>query len=256
MRRAEEAARAALSVDDTSADAHHALGDVYWFHHWNLAAAEREFALCATLRPKGVLCHWGHFVFRSSMREDHERAIAEAAAARELDPLSVTIRTHAGWVFHWARQHGRALEQCLEVLATDPECAMAYQVVGLAAMAQSLFDEAITALRWAMDRFGGSIVPGFLGMAYGRAGQHEQAREILAQLEQQARAEPVPAICFAWIHIGLGDFDQAFDWMERAYTEHDPHLLWLRVGPQYDPLRGEPRYKPLLDKLNLPPPAE
>jgi hypothetical protein len=72
-------------------------------------------------------------------------------------------------------------------------------------------------------------------------------------MQERAASEYVPSICLAWLHLGLGDVQKALDWIERAYEEHEPRVLWLRVAPTYDALRADPRYHRLLQRIGLPP---
>jgi TolB-like protein/Tfp pilus assembly protein PilF len=248
---AEKAALAALQVDNTHPDAHHALAAVDWFYHWNLAEAERQYERAVELALNDPLQRWGLFLFLSSMREDHERAIAEAELAQELDPLSVLIRSHFGWVIYWSRQYDRAIAQSRDAIELDPNCLLAHYALGLALLAKRSFQEAIAALLESTKRFGDSFSLGYLGMAYGLAGHRAEAREVLVQLERRAASQEVPPVCLAWVSLGLGENQTALDWLERAYAEHNTNVLFLRCAPYYDSLRSEPRYEQLLSRLNL-----
>jgi tetratricopeptide (TPR) repeat protein len=251
MPKVEKAALVALQADDTHPDAHGALAWVHWFYHWNLAEAEREFERAVELAPNDPLHHWFLSSFLGSMREDHQRAIAEAELAQELDPLSVLIQSSAGWVFYWARHYDRTIAQSRKALEMDPNCIPAYYTLGLALMAKSSFDEAIAALLEAGHRFGDHTSLGYLGLAYGLAGRREEARQVLAQLEQRAASQKVPLVCLAWVCIGLGENQTALDWLETAYAKHNTNILFLRCAPYYDPLRSEPRFEQLLARLPL-----
>ncbi|MCX6634101.1 MAG: winged helix-turn-helix domain-containing protein [Acidobacteria bacterium] len=255
MPKAEKAALAALQVNDTHPDAHGALAWVHWFHYWNLAEAEREFERAVELAPNDPLHHWFLSLFLGSMREDHQRAIAEAELALELDPLSALIQSSAGWVFYWARHYDRTIAQSRKALEMDPNCIPAYYTLGLALLAKSSFDEAIAALVEATHRFGDHVSLGYLGLAYGLAGRRAEAREVLAQLERRAASQKVPPYCFVWVYLGLGENQAALDWIEKAYAAHIPITLWLRCAPTLDPLRSEPRFEQLLARLNLLPRA-
>lgn len=252
---AEAAAGRALALDDTISDAHIALGLVYWFHHWRLEACQREFERAVELSPNDPTAHWALGMFLGSMKEDHQKSIAGVSLAQELDPLSMAIRSTAGWVFYWSRQYDRAIAHCRKTLELDPNSVQAYLVLGLAALAIGAFDEAVATLEESAARFGDLFSLGDLGLAYGLAGEYEKVQAVILQLEQRAASHPVPSIFFAYAHLGLEQKDQALDYLEKAYAEHYAHILWLRVSPQYDALRGDPRYQRLLHRLGLPPPA-
>ncbi len=252
---AERAALAALQRDDTHPDAHHALADAHFFHYWNLAEAEREYQRAVELAPNDPFQRWGLSMFLGSTREDYRRAIAEAELARELDPLSVLLRSSFGYVLFWARRYDRAIAESRGALEMDPNCLLAYYVLGLALLAKSALDDAIAVFLDATHRFGDTYSLGCLGMAYGLAGRQAEAREALAQLERRATSQEVSPVSFAWVHLGLGDNQSALDWLEKALEQRHPSVLWLRCSPAFDPLHSEPRYHQLLARLPLLPRA-
>jgi TolB-like protein len=252
---AERAALAALQRDDTHPDAHHTLADAHFFHHWNLAEAEREYQRAVELAPNDPFQRWGLSMFLGSMREDYRRAVAEAELARELDPLSVLLRSSFGYVLLWSRRHDRAIAESRAALEMDPNCLLAYYVLGLAWLAKGSFEDAIAVFLDATHRFGDTYSLGCLGMAYGLAGRQAEAREALAELERRADSQAVSPATFAWVYIGLGDNQSALDWLEKAVAQHHPSVLWLRCSPPFDPLRSEPRYAELLARLPLLPRA-
>lgn len=256
MRDAEESACTALRLDEGNADAHEALGDVRWFYHWDFAAAEREFERAATLAPHDPVRSRALFSLLGAVKEDHRRAIAEAERALQLDPLSVLMRAEAGWVFYWARQLERAIAQCRHALELDPNYPTAHWIIGLSQLAKGCFDQAIVTFSNAVRLFDDHFSLAALGMAYGSEGRREEARQVHAELERRAQNQWVSEVYFAWPYIGMGELDQAFDWLDRACDRRNPHVLWLRVAAAYDPLRRAPRYPDLLARLGLPAAAE
>lgn len=253
MLQAEAAAAKALELDPTLADAHFGLGFVHWFFHWDFGVAQREIERAVELSPNNPTAHWGLAIFLASMREDHEAAAREAALAVELDPLSSLIRASTAWLHYWTRQYDHAIAQSRSALAIDEECLQAYYVLGAAACLKGSFGEAIDAARAATRRSTDPLSLGLLGLICGLAGEREQAGAVLRQLQERAVSEYVPSICLVWLHLGLGDVEKALDWFERAYEERESRVLWLRVAPTYDRLRGEPRYDRLLRQIGLPP---
>jgi TolB-like protein len=252
MRKAEQIALSALHMDNSNAEAHRALANVHWFHHWDLAAAEQEFEIAAALSANNPVQQWGMFQFQGAVKEDHERAIAGAQSALDLDPLSVPMRVDAGWIFYWARRFDEAIAQCRIALDLNPHYPSAYWVLAFAELARSSPDEAIAILSRATEKFSDGYLLGALGLALGSAHQNDKACQILAELERRAEREWVSEVYFAWIHLGLNDTGRALDWLERACEERNPHALWLRVAPCYDRLRSETRFHRLVTRLNLP----
>jgi hypothetical protein len=93
---------------------------------------------------------------------------------------------------------------------------------------------------------------GYLAMALGMAGDSAAAANLVAELEARSKTQYVFPICFAFAHVGMGDHEAALDWLERAWNEHDSHLLWLRASHVWDPLRGNPRFRALEERLPTP----
>jgi TolB-like protein len=250
--KAESAARKALELDDTYTEAHSALAIVHWFHHWNMPACEREAERAVELGPNDPTAHWTLAMFLGSMREDHQRAAIEVSLAQSLDPFSIAIRSMAGWVYYWGRQYDRAIAQERATLELDENALQAYYILGIAARAKGALDDSVAALEQAVAKFGDPCSLAYLGMTYGLAGKHDQARAVLSRLEQSSGSHPVPSIFPAFVYAGLGENDKAIDGIEKAFDEHDAFVLWLRVSPDWDVLRPEPRFQQLLRRLDLP----
>jgi TolB-like protein/Flp pilus assembly protein TadD len=251
--KAEAAAAKALELHDGLADAHFALGLVHWFHTWDLPAAERDIDRAVELSPNDPNGHFGRAMFLASMKEDHPVAAIEMSRARELDPLSMMIRVSQGWVLYWARQYDRLIVHARETIELDENCVQAYNHLGLAYIATAAPGRAVAALEEAARRFGDPLSLAWLGMACAEAGEPEKARAVLRRMEETAASGYMPSLCLSWVHVGLRENQAALDLIAKAYDEHDPVVLWLRVSPSFDALRGEPRYAPMVARLNLPP---
>ena len=251
FRKAEAAAAKALDLDDELSDAHFALGLVHWFHTWDLPAAGRDIERAVALSPNDPIGHYGRAMFLASMKEDHPAAAAEMSLARELDPLSMLIRVSEGWVLYWARQFDRLIVHARETIELDENCVQAYNQLGLTYIATAAPGRAITALEEAARRFADPLSLAWLGMACGEAGEPERARAVLRRMEETAASGYMPSLCLSWVRVGLRENEAALDLIEKAYDEHDPVVLWLRVSPSFDALRGEPRYGPMIARLNL-----
>jgi tetratricopeptide (TPR) repeat protein len=188
-----------------------------------------------------------------SALERTDEAIASIGRARELDPLSLTIGTAVGRVHHFARQYERAIEACRKVLEMEPAFPGAHVDLGLAYLQQSMFDEAIVELRQGLTLSAGrSIALAVLGYAYALAGDRDEAVHVLDQLNERARRFDVSSLHAAYVHIGLGQFDRAFERMEKAYRERAGLLVFLNVEPIFDPLRSDSRFAALSRRLQFP----
>ncbi len=250
--KAESAAQRALELDSSLTEAHTALATVYWFYRWDFAACQRELECAVGLNPNDPAAHWTMAMFLGSMKEDHRRAAIEASLAQSLDPLSIAIRSMTCWIPYWARQYDRAIAQARATLELDENAPQAYYVLGSAARAIGAFDDAITALERANAQFADPLSLAYLGMTYALAHKRDQAQVVLRRLEQSCGSRPVPPIFPAFIYVGLGANAIAIDHIEKAFDEHDAFVLWLRVSPDWDLLRSEPRFQQLLRRLDLP----
>jgi len=250
--RAEAAARRALELDGSLAEPHATLATVNWFHHWNLAGCDREVECAIALNPNDPIAHWTAAMFQASMKEDHEQATAEANAALSLDPLSILIRSMVCWLPYWARHYDQAIAQARTTIELDEDASQAYYVLGASARAKGALADAVKTLEHAADKFGDPFSLAYLGMTYGIAGKRDQAQNILERLEPGGAPGRVPSIFPAFVYVGLGEHRKAIDHIEKAFDEHDAFVLWLRVSPDWDLLRTDPRFQQLLLRLNLP----
>ncbi len=248
---AESAAKTALQLDGSLTEALSALAAVHWFHYWNLAECERLLERAVALNPNDPTAHWTMAMFQGSMKEDHRRAESEASLALSLDPLSIAIRSMTCWLPFWAREYDRAIAQARATIDLDDNAVQAFYVLGAAARAKGDFDAAITALEQSAVRFSDPFSLAYLGMTYGLAGKRDQARAVLDRLESTCGPHDLPAIFPAFIYAGLSENSAAIDHIQKAIEEHDAFVLWLRVSPDWDVLRCEPRFQSLLVRMDL-----
>jgi len=248
-RQAEEASNKALEIDNEMAEAHAALGFVKHYN-WDWTAAEREFKLAIEINPNYAYAHDCYASFLVS-RGRVEEAIAEANRAQELDPFSLAISVKRGFILENARRYDEAIEQLRRVIAMDQDNYQAHWFLGHTYAASGRFDEAIATAEKAaaLSRTPGAL--GFLGMCYGLAGRKAEATKILNELLELKRRRYVTPPALANVYIGLGDKDQAFFWLEKAYQERCNYLAYLKVFPADDPLRSDPRIDDLLRRMGL-----
>jgi tetratricopeptide (TPR) repeat protein len=247
--KAEKAARKALEIDDTVAEAHTALGFVQSCYHRDWQAAEREFQRAMDLNPNYATAHlWYGEHFRSLGQA--EREIAEFKRARELDPLSLTVNAGLGRALRDGRHFDEAIEQCRKTLELEPNFAQANWCLGLGYLGKARYDEAILKLQKAKALGMGPGALCWLAYAYEVAGKKSEARKVLREYIKLSRNGEVSPYFMARIYAGLGERHQTFEWLDRAYNEGD----WMRVmlDPFFDSLRSDPRFHELLRRLNLP----
>jgi tetratricopeptide (TPR) repeat protein len=250
-RLAEENARKALALDPTLAEAHTALG--YANHYnWNWAAAEQDFERAISLNRNYANAHNFYASFLMS-RGRIDESIASSNRARQLDPFSLSISAQRGFLLESARRYDEAIEQLRGVIAMDPNHYQAYWFLGHTYAANKEFDQAIAASQKAVelsDRSPGAL--GMLGLAYGLAGRKDEATRVLNELLELNKRRYVTPVALVNVYIGLGDKNQAFVWLEKAFEERSNYLAYLKVFPLVDPLRSDPRFADLAQRVGLP----
>lgn len=248
--KARAAAEKALLLDDALAEAHTSLGFFYLMYDWNFSKAESEFKRSIKLNPGYANAHDGYgFLLKATAR--HEEAIRASLEAKRLDPLSLYTNVSLAWAYYFARDYERAVEQGSKALEMEPRFDFAYWIIGLALAGLGKMDESIAALKKAVTLTSGGLThEAHLGYAYARAGKIEEARQVLARLEETAKGRYVSAYYFALIYLGLGEHEQVFSWLERAFEERAGFLAFIRVEPMFDPLRSDARFSDLLGRMN------
>jgi TolB-like protein/DNA-binding winged helix-turn-helix (wHTH) protein/Tfp pilus assembly protein PilF len=249
-KRAEEAATKALALDSGLAEAHASLGYVNHFN-WNWNAAEQSFKRALELNPNYANAHnlyASHLMARGLIAE----SIATSNRARELDPFSLSISVQRGFLLENARRYDEAIEQLRSVIAMDPNHYQAYWTLGHTYAASGRFAEAVTAAEKAValsDRVPGAL--GVLGLVYGLAGRRDDATRVLNELLELNKQRYVTPAALVNVYIGLGDKERALTWLEKAYEERSNYIAYLNVFPIVDPLRSDPRFAGLLQKVGL-----
>jgi tetratricopeptide (TPR) repeat protein len=252
MSRARTAALKALEIDETVPEAHMALGWVRAVFDWDWAGADRAFRRAIELNPNSPDAHFGYSGYLAPMGRFQE-GMAHAQRALELDPLTPQRRRRIGQMHYFSRQYDRALGTFRAALEFDPELGGAHFWLGWIYREKGMFEEAIAEFRKALgDEPRQPPTVGHLGNAYARTGRVREARECLRELKQRSKVDTVGTYEVAFIHAGLGEKDEAFEWLEKAYADRDQGMLYLKVDPTLDPLRSEPRFHDLLRRMNFP----
>ncbi|MGC2527249.1 MAG: tetratricopeptide repeat protein [Candidatus Acidiferrum sp.] len=251
--RAQEAAERAIAIDDSLADGHAALAYVNFMWLWDWAAAEQEFHRAIELDPNNSTVHQWFALYLAAMDRPQE-AVEEIKMAELLDPRSPIVKSAAGWIFYFARQPQRAAEECLSALQLDPNLMVAHSVLGLSYEEQGRYHQAITEFRRAIELSGiqQSTYLGYLGHAYAVSGRNHEAERVLRELDESAKIGRVALLNKAVIYAGLGDKEKAIETLQQAANQNDASSVWLRVNPQFDNLRSDPRFTALLPKPDHP----
>jgi serine/threonine-protein kinase len=250
--KAREAALKALTIEDTLAEAHAALGFTKLQYDWDWQGAESKLEHATRLDANYAPAHQWYGLYLSRVGR-HQQAIQETIRAYDLDPVSPAISRALGFRLYEARRYDEAIEQLRKTLELEPNYAQARYTLGLAYVQTGQFDDAIRELQEGIRLSGGSrTITGALGYAYARAGKTGDARRVLEELMAQPAGRYVSPYNVALIFAGLSDNDHAYEWLERAYQVRASRLGWLAVLPEFDSLRPDPRFRDLLRRIGLP----
>jgi TolB-like protein/Flp pilus assembly protein TadD len=251
--KAEAAARRALELDSTLAEPHATLAYAKDVFHWDRQGAEREYKQAIELNPSYAEGHHWYGSYLAATGR-YTEAIAEARKAESLDPLSLVISADVGMeALAPAGRYDEAMQQCRKTLELDPRFAIAHACLARAYEYKTMYKEAIAEIQEAINLSGGSVIwEATLGHLYARAGRRDDAIKILNELKSRSKREFVPSQAFIWIYAALGDKDQAFAWLEKAYEERSDVMTVLEEERAFDPLRSDPRFQDLLRRIGLP----
>jgi TolB-like protein/DNA-binding winged helix-turn-helix (wHTH) protein/Tfp pilus assembly protein PilF len=252
--RAEASARTALALDPRLGEAHALLAYLrHWTWQW--AEAQREISLALELSPNYHRAHiWHANQLITAGRLDE--ALAAARRARDLDPLSLQARFLVARVLFYLRRYDAAMQHVREILDLAPDHANALTLLGQIYLETSTFEKAIPPLEQvATLQHRSAMSLGVLGHAYARAGRRADARRMLDELQQRSARRYVTPASIVYIYLGLGETEQTFAWLERAYAQRSAFLAFLTAYPFVDPIRSDPRYEDLVRRIGLRPGA-
>jgi tetratricopeptide (TPR) repeat protein len=249
--KAEAAARRALALDESLAEAHASLADVTKSYRWDWKGAEREFQRSIELNPRYATAHhWYAFLLSALGRLDE--ALREIRLAHELDPYHLMINTDFAKIWYYAREYDRAADQLRLTLDLDPDFVPARTLLGLVYRFQGIPEEAEAELNRAFRLAGRDILPIVsFGQLLGYAREDHRRRGV-GELEELAQFRYVPACCWAALYLCQDQYDRAFEWLEKAFEERSNWLVHLNTDPIFDPLRNDARFKSLVRRVGLP----
>ena len=248
---AKQSALKALEIDKMLAEARTSLAFVEGFYDWNWQAAQRSFRRAIELSPSYPTSYnWFSYLLMAHARWDE--AFATIRRGLELDPLALVINAQMSWALHLSRRYDDAIEQAQKTLEMDPNFGIAQLWLGLSQVQKRDFDHAIPTLQTAHTSLSSApIVLGALGQAYAFAGLREKANETILQLTDQARERYVTPVAVSLVLLGLGELDQAFEWLAKGLDDRSWWLAWLKVDPLFDPARADPRFHSLMSRVGL-----
>jgi len=255
-------ALAAVAADPALAEAHAMLAEYHKQVNFDWAAAERQMARALELDPSSPIVRWRHAVSILMPRNRIDEAIREIERSLELDPLAGLTRVWFAIMFLFKRDYDRAVSEARHLQELDPASPWPHFVIGIACWKRlvrdshpgnpmrELGDEAIREHRLAVEKSPGlDYQLGWLGLALGVCGREAEAREVLSQLQSSDHYNLPTTI--GNVHLGLGEFDAAFECFERAIDERDQNMMPILSYAHFDPIRGDPRFGDLVRKMKL-----
>jgi serine/threonine protein kinase/tetratricopeptide (TPR) repeat protein len=251
MPKAKAAANKALELDDTLAEAHISRSYAQAAYDWNWSVAERGYKKAIKLNTNYATAHHWYGEYLALVGRADE-ASAELARAHELDPLSLIIGVAVGWIHYLGRRYDDAIERFFKTLELDPNFFQARLCLGLAYIQKSMFEPAIAEFQKVLVILGrdpGTLAA--LGYAYGVSGKKSEARKLLDELKEQSAQRYIAPYRLAMICAGLGEHDQAFQWLQKGCDERDLGLACLKVEPMADSIRSDPRFEQLLRRVGF-----
>ncbi|MGA8142584.1 MAG: winged helix-turn-helix domain-containing protein [Candidatus Acidiferrales bacterium] len=251
FRKSEQAAIEALKIDQGLAEAHSTLSSVRFWYNWNWAASEEHSRRAIARNTNYSLAHlrYGHLLSNIGR---HEEAIAQIELARQLDPFSLITNTLCAQ-FRFQARRFEEVEPLLErALELEPHFWVAHILAVKFYQHQKRFEEALAAARRAREFSGGNTeAVALAGYTYGLMGRREDAERVIEELKQLGERQYVPPYNVATIYLGLGEEVTTLEWLEKAYEGRDVHLVFLKVEPKWDVLRGNSRFRGLMRRIGL-----
>ncbi|MBI4624982.1 MAG: TIR domain-containing protein [Verrucomicrobia bacterium] len=244
------AASKALELDDTLAEAHLSMAWIKFWLDWNWDAAEIEFKRALALKPSLAIAHdgYGHSLIS---RGRIDEGFAEQKKAVDLDPTSAAIMTNLGWSYYDTRKYEQAIDHGRKAIELDASFMIAHTMVGFAFALQGKPAEALAEFQKALSLGRNPWNIGHLGFGYARAGKPEEARRIIAELDELSKQRYVCAGMPALIYMELGEKERMFEWLEKMVADRDTWCVWLKQEPVWEPVRSDPRFQALMKKVGL-----
>jgi TolB-like protein len=252
MPKAEAAAKHAIELDDTLAEPHCTLGFIQYNFNWDWSRAELQFREAIKLNPSYATAHHWYALFLTAMARFPE-AITEMRRAESSDLLSIIVVSDIAWVLHYSRQDDQAIDQLKKILSGSPPFAMAHYKMAQCYVQTRNYSEAISEMRQTMELAGEEPQWNeYLAYIYALAGQKHVAMLMLDKLHEKSDKTYLPPGNLALVYMALGDTDRAFYWLDQAYSVRHDMIVYLKVKPELDPIRSDPRFRALVQRMKFP----
>jgi TolB-like protein/DNA-binding winged helix-turn-helix (wHTH) protein/Tfp pilus assembly protein PilF len=252
MPKAKAAALKALQLNDSLADAHTSLAFVEMQYEWDWPSSEKEFKRALELNPNYATAHQWYAVWLMSQGKQ-VAALEEERRAQEADPLSTIIKTDTAQLLVYAGRYDEAVQQAQRALEIDSGFLLGHDYLALAYTAKKDYQHAISEFQRVLA-ISKEDVWASSGMAwtYALAGQRRKSEAILRDILHGAKNREDLALQLAMVYAALGENDQAFAWLEKAYQRREGGLILFNAGPEFQSLHLDPRFDDLTQRVGLP----
>lgn len=251
--KAREAARRALEIAPSLAQAYNSLAQVESGYEWNWKEAGALFRRAVELGPGFAPVHFHYALDYLSPLGQFNEAIAEIKTAQELDPLSLILRTALGGCLFRMRQYDAAIEQLKKTIELDSNFYHAHWSLARALQQSGECEQAVAHFQTAIDLCGdNSMIRAELAHCLGSIGKHDEAAKTLRELENLSTREYVSPFAMSFVHLGLGDTAGTFAYLDAALEQRSRPLVWIGVDPRFDVLRSNSRFAAILQRIGLP----
>jgi TolB-like protein len=256
MPKAEKAARKALELDSSFAEAHTALALVNHHYHWKWKEAEAGYEQALELNPDHADTHlWYSWMLLALGRRDaaFDEIEQTMSIVQETDPHRlVAVHTTRAAAYYFGREYQRAVDECEKAEQLDAEYFMLHFIAGRAYMRLNEHARAIAHLKQARTETGEMpLMDAALGLAYAVSGKKAETLKLAEAFKSAARKRYIPPTYFGMLFAGLGDKDKAMMWLEKGYEDRADGLTWLNVEPMLDEVRSDPRFQNLIRRIGL-----
>ena len=246
------AAKRALELDDTLADAHVCLGYGLFFQNWDIAGAEREARRGLELNPDSglglVLLSWTQHA-----RGRLDEAISYGKRAVEVAPLDYLSSFALGIVYFHKQEFDKAIEQLRRAVDIAPSSRQARGVLAQAYAGAGLYKNSIEQCEMSLglNRKDPAMIL-HTAAAYALSGETAEARKLVKEVEEGLKPDGASAFWIAVVHACLGEKDAAFEWLEKAFQQHAAFLVWNKYFISFEGLRDDPRFDALVKRIGIP----
>ncbi|HKP85988.1 MAG TPA: protein kinase, partial [Blastocatellia bacterium] len=249
--RAKATAMKALKLDPNLAEAHASLAHIRFWYEWDWPGAERDFKKAIELNPGYATAHLWYALYLAAMGRMDE-AVAEVKRAQELDPLSLIINFNVARVLYFAGAFDEAEEQCLKALDMYPNFAVGHRRLGQIYEQKRMYAQAVAEFEKALKLVGDDTeTMSVMGHTYAAWGKRTDAEVSLEALKELSKRIYVSPYSLARVHAGLGQNDDAFEWLEKVHQERHGILVYIKVEPVFESLSSDPRFHDLLRRMAL-----